>query len=216
MSQERATCWSCTINNPNEGDEDCINLARQKGWKVEGQLERGENGTPHYQLMVRTPQVRFTAVKKAFPRAHIEVARNQSALSAYVHKEETREGELRAQPEQYPSLDRFWSLVLEELIPEDTQPYLLLDNDVYPASRFTMNAFDRAVSHLIRRGYRVETMAVNPQMRSAWRLYARDLMYRHAVDRDRQTVNEEVASINIPTHAIQAPPVSPPPPPGCP
>lgn len=87
---DRGTCWSLTINNPTQDDEDAIHIARQKGWKVEGQKERGEQGTEHYQLMLRTPQVRFSAVKKQFPRAHIELARNPSALATYVSKEETR------------------------------------------------------------------------------------------------------------------------------
>ena len=89
MSQQRASVWSVTINNPTQTDEYNISEARQKGWKVEGQLERGEQGTEHYQLILRTPQVRFSAVKQVFPRAHIEVARNVGALTAYVHKEDT-------------------------------------------------------------------------------------------------------------------------------
>lgn len=92
--QTRATCWSLTINNPTKSDEEWIQQARQKGWQVEGQLEKGKEGTEHYQLMVKTPQVRFSAVKKQFPRAHIEIARNPAALAQYVAKEETREADL--------------------------------------------------------------------------------------------------------------------------
>lgn len=47
-STDRATAWSVTINNPNESDEEAINLARQKGWTVQGQKEVGDEGTPHY------------------------------------------------------------------------------------------------------------------------------------------------------------------------
>jgi len=71
---DRATVWSVTINNPTPSDEEGIALARQRGWQVEGQKEKGSEGTEHYQLMVKTPQVRFSAVKKAFPRGHIEAA----------------------------------------------------------------------------------------------------------------------------------------------
>lgn len=77
---DRATAWSLTINNPTEADEENIQHARQKGWKVIGQLEQGENGTKHYQLLVKTPRIRFGGVKKEFPRAHVEVARNVAAL----------------------------------------------------------------------------------------------------------------------------------------
>lgn len=77
---DRATAWSLTINNPTQADEESIQLARQKGWQVIGQLEEGENGTKHYQLLLKTSRIRFGGVKKLFPRAHIEVARNVAAL----------------------------------------------------------------------------------------------------------------------------------------
>lgn len=203
MTDQRSTTWSVTINNPIGADEENINLARQKGWNVEGQLERGAEGTPHYQLLVRTPQVRFSAVKKAFPRAHIEVARNVAALRQYVHKEDTREGELKEQSDRYPSLSKFWVLIYDELKFNPDKPYNLLDSEIYPGAFFTMSEFDDAVRYLIRSGYHVETMGVNPQMRSCWKMYGRDLMYRVAVDKDSQTDETSVQAVNIPTHAVQ-------------
>lgn len=203
MANDRATTWSITINNPISADEENINLARQRGWYVEGQLERGANGTPHYQLMVRTPQVRFSAVKKAFPRAHIEVARNVIALSQYVRKHDTKEGELKEQSDMYPSLSKFWELIYDVLKFKPDQPYQLLDSEIYPGAFFTMTEYDNAVRYLIRDGFHVETMGVNPQMRSCWKLYNRDLMYRVAVDKDRQTDETSVSVVNIPTHAVQ-------------
>lgn len=78
---DRARYWSLTINNPTPDDEERIALARQRGWRVEGQLEKGEEGTPHYQLCLDCgAQQRFSAVKKAFPRAHIEAAKSAVAL----------------------------------------------------------------------------------------------------------------------------------------
>lgn len=214
MAQDRATCWSITINNPIAADEENINLARQKGWNVEGQLEKGENGTPHYQLMVRTPQVRFSAVKKAFPRSHIEVARNVAALKAYVHKEETRSGALVEDAARYPSLSKFWQLVYEELDMQPVRPYELLDSEIYLEGCFSMARFDAAVRYLIQKGYHVETMGVNPQMRSCWKLYARSILYRVAVDKDRQTDENVVSVVDIPTHAVQEDDASPPRPEG--
>lgn len=207
MSQERATCWSLTINNPIAADEENINLARQRGWKVEGQLEQGAEGTPHYQLMVRTPQVRFSAVKKAFPRAHIGVARNVVALKSYVHKEETRIGALVEDDARYPSLSRFWELVANEwlwdnMTEEDVEA--LLDTEVYPRGIFHLSYFDDACKRLIKQGYRIETMAVNPQTRSAWKFFGRELVYRAARDKtDRQTAENVVSVVDIPTHAVQ-------------
>lgn len=188
MTTMRASCWSVTINNPTAVDEEEIALARQKGWSVEGQLEKGEEGTPHYQLMVKTPQVRFSSVKKAFSRAHIEVARDQSALRKYVHKDQTREGDLPSTQEMYPSLSKFWELVTDHYNSGDSdgldQTYL--PDRVVFYSEETERLFkqtplvflDEATRALIRRGYVVEGIACNPSTRSAWKMYGRELMYR--------------------------------------
>lgn len=88
-SSARATAWSITINNPTADDDNALKSLPQ-GWTVHGQKERGENGTEHYQILLKTPQVRFSTVKKLLGRAHIEVCRNPQALMQYVNKEETR------------------------------------------------------------------------------------------------------------------------------
>lgn len=95
----RATCWSVTINNPTKDEvATWANLRQNFLWikEVKGQLEKGENGTEHIQGLLRTEQVRFSQVKKVFPRAHIEIARNQFALSAYVNKDDTRVAEIKS------------------------------------------------------------------------------------------------------------------------
>jgi len=193
---DRATCWSVTINNPVKNDEEFIAAARQRGWKVEGQLERGENGTPHYQLIVRTPQVRFSAVKKAFPRAHIEVARNPTALASYVKKAETREGELPQTESKYPTQAAYFKMVVEELY--DVEKDLRIDftdGNWYKEDRRADNeqrlldALDEATRILILRGYHVETLAVNPQTRSAWKKFGMAIIRRSMaeISADRQT-----------------------------
>lgn len=108
---DRGTCWSLTINNPT--DDDRQNLAMlPAGWTVKGQEEKGEQGTLHLQLMLKTPQVRFSAVKKHFPRAHIEKARNEVALSNYVVKSETRVSELTVD-KKFLSLPQLWTKFAE-------------------------------------------------------------------------------------------------------
>lgn len=179
---DRATCWSVTINNPLPADDENIALAKQKsGWKVEGQLEKGEEGTPHYQLMVKTPQIRFSAIKKAFPRAHIEVARNVKALEAYVHKDSTREGSLPVN-DKYPSITALWSLLDGYITTEQIQ--IPIDEE----SRLAL--FDCFVGLYIEIGYHIETMAVNPQIRSCVKKYLPSLIFRSKKIRrqtDRQT-----------------------------
>lgn len=199
-SSIRASAWSITINNPNKQDEENINLARQKsGWTIIGQLEKGDNGTPHYQLMVKTPQVRFSAIKNAFPRAHIEVARDVKALETYVVKEDTRIGELQQSNEMYPSLSKLWELFYERMSRRIDWEF----QNVYTfgGKEEWLNAFDEFVGEAIEDGYRIETMAVNPQIRSIVAKFMPAIFKRiENIHRqtDRQTAQNivEVNSIN--------------------
>lgn len=192
---DKATNWSVTINNPTKNDDEYIALARQKGWKVEGQLERGENGTPHFQLLVTTKgQQRFSAMKKAFPRGHIEPAKNVEKLRAYVNKDETRIGELTIQSELYPSLQTLWDSYAEWL--DDKDSWWNWNGDK------ALEQFDVFIGHMIEKGYVVETMAVNPQIRSCVKSYFVPIIHRSNLRRqttDRQTEENIFSPSNIPT-----------------
>lgn len=200
MTTQRATCWSITINNPTFEDEEAIAIARQMKWKVEGQLEKGKEGTLHYQLLVRTPQVRFSAIKKQFPRAHIEVARNQTALANYVNKEDTRESALPTTQEMYPSLSKYWTLVVNHIDSYNRTAAMYMDKPI----SFTLEGLDYATERLIYQGYHVESTSVNPQVRASWNKFATAIASRaRASQTDRQTDTEEETSlsISIPTYA---------------
>jgi len=198
MSQ-RATCWSVTINmkNVSKGTADeCIQRARQGGWNVEGQLEKGEEGTEHYQLMVTTPQIRFAAMKKVFPTAHIEIARKPQALKAYVHKEDTREGVLPEQGKFYPSVNKMWELMFDwttKEYPDYFESMIKEYQKMKPEKR--LHELDQMAASLISVGYFVEHHVVNPQVRSGFAKFAPEIIRRtqrileSAVDRqtDRQT-----------------------------
>nr|WAE43161.1 MAG: replication associated protein [Cressdnaviricota sp.] len=170
-SDVRSSCWSITINNPTEVDEEHIAKARQKGWKVEGQKEVGKNGTPHYQLLVESGQVRFVAVQKAFPRAHIEVCRDKVALKNYVHKAETKVEELETTTEQYPSQQKVWDMFAVYMYEkyDDGKDHSVgleeLNGDEW------LFQFDQFVTEFIRDGYVLEGIAVNPQVRSGLKKY---------------------------------------------
>ena len=200
MEQVRASAWSITINNPVASDDEQVALTRQKsGWSVIGQKEIGENGTPHYQLMVRTPQVRFSALKKAFP-AHIEVCRDPKALEKYVQKEDTRVGSLPAN-ELYPSLQTLWDKFSEYADDNYKKygPHISWNPDYF------LERFDHFINQMIENGYVVETMGVNPQMRSCVKNYGSAILNRSKVRRqtDRQTDVEDISPSSI-TNAIQA------------
>lgn len=214
MTSQRATCWSITVNNPTEDDREALNIARQKGWKVMGQLEVGlKDGTPHYQLRLQTPQVRFSAVKKVFRRGHIEPAREPAALARYVTKEATRAGDLPEQQDKYPSLSKFWDLVFEFLNDETKEG---LDYTEFEFDKFVFYReenqrmfektplvfLDRAARHLIAQGYHVEGIAANPNTRSQWKLYAPSILERsyhaiknRAVEHNHQNADDDSHSL---------------------
>lgn len=192
MSKDRATCWSVTINNPTQSDDEWIALAQQKsGWKVYGQREKGAEGTEHYQLMVTTPQVRFSAMKKAFPRGHIEIARDRVALSKYVQKSDTKIGDIESVA-KYPSMSQLMSWYGQSF-----EAYGL-QHDGVDDSEF-LKIFDLMCNQKIREGYVVEFMAINPQVRSAVKKFGRSINFRERVRRqtDRQTAVKKVSEVLI-------------------
>lgn len=209
ISSERATCWSVTIlmkTVSKETAEECINRARQQGWTVDGQLEKGEGGTEHYQLMVKTPQIRFSAVKKMFPTAHIEVARNPAALEKYVHKEDTREGELPKQDSSYLSVNQLWLKMFDWTHKENPEEYAAMKIADYRKMNkdSRLEELDYYASFLIKKGYFIEHLIVNPQVRSSFAKFAPEIVHRSVkiiADRQQTDRQEESSSvtINIPT-----------------
>jgi len=199
-ANNKSSYWSLTINNPTDADEENIAQARQKGWTVDGQREVGENGTPHYQLSLYTGQVRFGAVKKMFPRAHIEPARNPTALLQYVHKEQTRAGELKIDKEMYPSLSKFWTLMFNYF---NVREKYGLDQDklqdgviqLYDGRDISdrdvcLAMLDEAAAHLISLGYHVEGIAVNPSTRSSVARFLPAIFQRCQKLKDNNAIEE--------------------------
>jgi len=156
--------------------------------------------------MLKTPQVRFSAVKKHFPRAHIEIARNVVALQQYVTKQDTRQSGLPTSQEKYPSLSKLWVLVYHEftalnyLDRSSWEPDTLWHRET--AGRPTLELFDDAIHRLIRKGYHVESLAVNPATRSMFKTYWSSLFCRvvqELTETDRQTDTRLEDEVTIPT-----------------
>lgn len=177
----RATCWSLTINNPTPEETQVFLPA---GWKLEGQFEQGENGTNHFQGMLSTPQVRFSAVKKVFPRAHIEVARNRKALQQYVSKQETRIAEFAARQSDIPTIFEYQNTIAARWDnAEFDRRYAEACKRARPfdSSDIAMDYLDHLVSEDIERGIRgIEFIAINPMWRSSWKKFWRSIITRHA------------------------------------
>lgn len=178
---DRATCWSITLNNPTDDQLKC----HTPGWTLEGQFEQGdETGTRHFQGMLKTPQVRWSAVKRVFPQAHIEVARNKQALEKYVHKSETRVAEYTAS--SVPNMFQFQDTVagdwdVDEFTRRTTDEQYCRTYQ-YDLNEMALVYVDELVAKRVAQGGRgIEFIAINPMWRSSWKKFWRSIITRHAL-----------------------------------
>jgi len=212
QSDTKSRNWSITINNPTDDDNILIAGLTDLTWvkEVKGQLEQGENGTPHYQMMLKTDNVRFSQVKKALPRAHIEPARNAAALANYVVKQDTRVSSIPTVrvATQRDLQEHILQTVLQESdlsgckieSAEQIRSYLLDKQFEFtgknPRSKKTIyeHMLDDAVAALIRKGfYGIEMVCSNNQVRNAFIKYLPDIMYRsYNASQAQASVNQEV------------------------
>lgn len=181
---QRATCWSITINNPLQTDYPEASTL-PPGWSYEGQLEKGEEGTTHYQGMLKTPQVRFSQVKKYFPRAHIEVAKNVSALKKYVHKTDTRLEEVPTVRSQVPTMWDYQDVIARLWDIEEYQELCEKNTEAFDKGEAPLLYVDHLISREIRKGVKgIEYIAVNPLWRSAWKKFYKDIIFRAQIIED--------------------------------
>jgi len=185
MSGIRGTCWSITINNPTEEDL-LFERVKQNGWRIEGQKERGKEGTEHYQGMLLTPQKpSFSTVKTVLPRAHIEKARQKTALAKYVHKDETRVAAVPSAGVVIPTIFEYQDRVaatpgiMERIIKHQQDMY-----EVDPLGKGVEDApltvVDAIVAKHIEEGMRgIEYIAINPMWRSSWKKFWRSIIKRN-------------------------------------
>jgi len=189
---ERASCWSITINNPKASEYSCELPAK---WMLQGQLEEGAEGTLHYQGMLTTPQVRFSAVKKIFPRAHIEVARNKSALQKYVSKEETRIATVDTNVSTIPTLFDYQHKIAsrwnDDEFDELLEKWKKLDDAKKTIGDIALDYIDSLVAEDIEAGLNgVEYIAINPMWRSAWKRFWKAMVYRERKKIESQDIQD--------------------------
>lgn len=185
----RASCWSITINNPLPSDIPTATTMPAK-WTLQGQMEEGKEGTPHYQGMLTTPQVRFSQVKKIFPRAHIEVAKNKAALQKYVSKEDTRIMEVPTVSSAIPTLFDYQATVAGNWKNVDFDNWL----EQFPTEdqgEVALKYVDSLVSKDIIAGMRgIEFIAINPMWRSSWKKFWRAIILRHKSIEDASQLSQ--------------------------
>lgn len=183
ITPTRSTCWSITINNPTLEDyaEDRV---KANGWSLKGQLERGKEGTEHYQGCLITPQKpAFSTVKRVFPRAHIEKARSRDQLMKYVEKDETRIAEVPTIGTAIPTLFEYQPIVALQLNIEEIQKDIIenIDKD---EGDIVIKHVNRVVRRHIEQGMRgIEFIAINPMWICSWKRF-----WRSIIKRDGKTI----------------------------
>jgi len=152
-------------------------LAEQRGWKVDGQEEKCETtGRLHIQFWVKTPHMRRSQVSKIFQGAHLEPAKNVAALKNYCQKEETRVGDMPEASHKYPTQDKLFALFaswLHGILTCNKRSHYPRDGEEW------LRRFDQCCESLIVTGYRVESLAVNPAVRSAIKKFGDAIYHRH-------------------------------------
>jgi len=181
---ERGTCWSITINNPTQEEVRC----ETPGWTLTGQYEVGEQGTRHFQGMLKTPQVRFAAVKRAYPRAHIEKAKNEKALAKYVSKEDTRIAAYEAQG--VPTIFEYQRIIANEWDSAEWERRrssdLWLKRVGFDVGNLALHYVDEICARKIEEGaLGLEFIAINPMWRSSWKKFYSSIITRHASSRSQ-------------------------------
>lgn len=185
---ESGTVWSITINNPTDEDRKALGEFPAFVKEVVGQDEIGVEGTLHFQGLVKCKYtVKFTAIKKWLNRAHIEKAKNVKALMNYVKKSETAvegtqiemsesvsESKEYITPSKFPRLvaRKFFEL-MDEMEWKVEEEYLVYDTFDVPKLRDI--AIETTIRHLIRTGWHIELLAVNPACIKALKTYWVDL-----------------------------------------
>lgn len=158
MSKERHSAWSLTLFN-NEWKD-----FQHSTWDLEGQEELcPETGKLHYQGMLHTGQVRWSAVKKVFPKAHIEPCRDPVALRKYVHKEATRAPAPRTG--RTMNRDKFFADVFEHMWNSDADH---MEEDIKTDRH--CNLLLQVVEQMLMAGgdWSYSYMAMNPQTKQLW------------------------------------------------
>lgn len=191
---DRGTCWSITINNPTE--EDLKPSFPNCKWVMKGQMERGEEGTEHYQGMLTTPQVRFTQVKKALPRAHIELAKNKLALERYVSKSETRIQAVSDISNNIPTLFDYQHTIASRWDDAEFDDVVQKFDKINDSGELALIYVDSLVEKDIESGMcGIEYIAINPMWRSAWKRFWKAMVLRErSADRQTDKTDSEIPS----------------------
>lgn len=192
---ERATRWSITWFPPTDSMNREISEAEIKqyaqrqlppGWSIAGQMEQcSDTKRFHYQAMLKTPQVRKSAVISQTDKAHVEAAKNVVALTNYVSKEDTRVATIQS-GNSIPTVFEYQTIVAQQWNEEEFQKVwkdaievATKTNTVPDIDETAMRYIDSIVAADIESGRRgAEFIAINPMWRSSWKRFWRSIIKR--------------------------------------
>jgi hypothetical protein len=167
-SGKRASWWSITINNPTDLDREALKMENWPSFvkRFDGQDEVGADGTLHIQGALNTAQVRFRAVKDWLTRAHIEAARDKSALLKYVQKSPTAVGgTFRSENREYLTMEKALQKLVMYWEPLDERRCEVLKCDYV---KISTEEYWLAVNDLLLEDSTLVQLFTNPQMLRAW------------------------------------------------
>lgn len=172
--QDKGRYWSVTTYDPGEFGL----ISNKESWphyvrECKFQQEKcPTTGKLHWQVALLTEQVRFSAIKKFLPTAHIELARNKDALLNYVEKDDTAvpatRQHIKAEKEYlalHQQLQRMAHVVVENM--EDYLAYLDQCRDekvTNPAKA----AYWWVAGHMLEDNPELAAMLANPALEKMW------------------------------------------------
>jgi len=157
-----------TINNPTDEDRNALKLENWPSFvkRFDRQEEVGKDGTLHIQGALNTAQVRFSAVKGWLVRAHIEAARDKSALLKYVQKSDTAvEGTFKSEDREYLTMDKALRKLVQFYEPASEQRWEALK---YDSAKVYTEEYWAAVNKLLEEDSTLVQLYTNPQMLRSW------------------------------------------------
>lgn len=205
-----ATCWSMTLNNPDENEMVLIRnpnpeYIRQLIWTPE---EGDEEGTPHIQAYIKLmKQQRMSFIKKLYPRGHFKSITSdeyKKNCSDYAQKDDhtTVGAHVITYNEQIPDNVQFLRTMISEAISIDTTGPKCEDQEHWMDTYFHTNdiikSLDIAERSAVKKRPSVAKLIVSPTYARVKKLYLREITenilmsfyYRNADDNEGEGTGE--------------------------
>jgi len=215
-----ATCWSMTLNNPDENEMVLIRnpnpeYIRQIIWTA----EEGEEGTPHIQAFVKLmKQQRLSFIKKLYPRGHfksITADEYKHNCSDYAQKNDdtTIGSHVITYNEQIPDVVQFLRSMIEEALgcdpsrdsqPDDPQSWM----DHWYSQKDVVKDIIECEKRAVAKRPSVAKLLVSPTYARVKKLYLREIVEnivysiykQYGSDKEHDEIGQ--STVSIPTGSV--------------